>query len=292
MTIPLKYILINAGTKTRRAFINGLQNTPTEHFASKKILLHIDTKGTPHFIYNNIPISFENARIFTRLRATDQQFCGILYDYLRHNHIAANDPINHSYANSAEKISQMLILAQQGIRIPETFIFREESFASNEKYILEHTAYPLIYKTDGSRGRNVHYIETPEELKNTILNKKPHVLALIQPFIHNEFDTRTIVAFGEVLGTIKRSRTNGYLNNIAQGATASSYTLTEEEIQIAIRASEVCGIDVAGVDMIHTEAGPIVLEVNKSPQIQGFESVHDFKVFTKVAECMHKKFSD
>ena len=116
------------------------------------------------------------------------------------------------------------------------------------------------------------------------------MLALVQPFIPNSFDTRTIVAFGNILGSIKRERTSGYLNNVAQGATPSRYALTEAEERIAINAARVCGIDIAGVDMIHTTDGPIVIEVNKSPQIQGFESVHEFKVFTKIAELAAQKY--
>ncbi len=286
-----KCILLNTGTKTRHAFIEGLGGLPHERYNTKSMVLHIQKDGGPLFVYRNNPIDWTGACVFTRLRATDQQFCGILYDYFNHHNIPASDPINHSYVNSAEKISQMLLLALADIRIPETIIFREESFTKNQKYIEEHCTFPLIYKTDGSQGRNVHFVETMDELLKLVANKKPQVLGLIQPFIENDFDTRTIVAFGEVLGSMKRARKNGHLNNIAQGATAESYTLKSDETDVAIRSAEVCGIDIAGVDIIHTDAGPVVLEVNKSPQIRGFESVHPFKVFTKSAENMLKKFS-
>jgi ribosomal protein S6--L-glutamate ligase len=292
MELDTTCILLNAGTRTRRAFIEGLGPLKTEHYQTKRMILHITHDGEPRFIYKNIPINLKKACVFTRLRSTDQQFCGILYDYFSHHHIPASDPINHSYVQSAEKISQMLTLTLAGIRVPETIIFREESFAHNRTYIEEHMAFPLIYKTDGSQGKNVHLIESSKELNAMVAQKKQHTLALIQPFIENTFDTRTIVAFGEILGTIQRSRVNGYLNNIAQGAVASAYELTEAETHIAIQSAAVCGIDVAGVDIIHSDTGPVVLEVNKSPQINGFESVHPFKVFTKVAESMLRKLKN
>lgn len=281
-----KIIFLNAGTETRKAFIRGIGDTPYEWYHTKNIALHISPQGEVIFLRRNKHIDWTGACVFTRLRGTDKQFCGILYDYFAYHHIPASDPINQSYENSAEKISQMSLLAMNGIRVPESFIFREESYARNQAYIEKHLTFPLVYKTDGSRGRNVHFVESVEELRTFISAKQPEILALVQPFIQNTFDTRTIVAFGEVLGSIKRTRTSGFLNNIAQGAVPEVYTLTDAEKEVAILATQVCGTDVAGVDMIHTEEGPIVLEVNKSPQIHGFESVHDFKVFEKIAELM------
>lgn len=287
-----KCILLNTGTATRHAFIEGLGELPFKRYNTKCMALHITKVGVPQFLYQNKIVDWNGSCVFTRLRGDDQQFCGILYDYFIHKKIPANDPINHSYVQSAEKISQMLLLTLAGIRIPETFIFREESFLANQSYIEAHLSFPCIYKTDGSKGRNVQYVETIEDLRAHIANKKAHALALIQPFIQNTFDTRTIVAFGEILGSMKRTRTHGYLNNIAQGATATTYTLTEAECAVARQSAEACSIDVAGVDMIHTDNGPLVLEVNKSPQVAGFESVHNYKVFSKVAGLMRKKYEN
>ena len=286
METSVKVIFLNAGTETRKAFLAGIGDTPYKWYHTKNIALHISAKGEVIFLRKNKQIDWTGARVFTRLRGSDNQFCGILYDYFAYHHIPASDPINRSYENSAEKISQMSLLAMNGIRVPESFIFREESYAKNQAYIEEHLTFPLVYKTDGSRGRNVHFVENVEELRALIAKKQPEILALVQPFIPNTFDTRTIVAFGEVLGSIKRTRTTGYLNNIAQGAVPEVYTLTDVEKEVAIRSAQICGTDVAGVDMIHTEEGPIVLEVNKSPQIHGFESVHHFKVFEKIAHLM------
>ncbi len=286
-----KYILLNGGTATRHAFASGIKEAPVEYYHTKNILLHIQQNGAPVFLYNGISIDWNNSSVFTRLRATDQQFCGILYDYFAYHTIPANDPINRSYVNSAEKISQMLSLALHSITVPETYIFREESFLQNQEYLAEHLVFPQIYKTDGSKGKNVHYVSSMEELQEHVTRKKPHILALTQPFIENEFDTRTLVAFGKILGTIKRTRTGGYLNNIAQGAIPSPYELTPEEERIALLSAKVCGIDFAGVDMIHTKNGPVVLEVNKSPQVGGFESVFKINVFSHIAEMLQQKSS-
>ncbi len=285
-----KYILLNMGSETRRAFMEGIPNGVFESYRSKETLLHIGREGTVTFLYKNVPIDFTDSYVFTRLRATDPHFCGMMYEYFTENNIPANDPINRSHPYSAEKISQMLLLSLAGIRVPETLIFREESYKANRTYIMNHVTFPLVYKTDGSKGRNVHIAHTAEELDTFVLEKRPYRLALVQPFIENTFDTRTLVAYGEILGTIKRTRASGYLNNIAQGAVASHYELTESEKEVARASALATRIDFGGVDMIHTNTGPIVLEVNKGPQIAGFESVHPFKVFTKIATLIREKF--
>lgn len=277
------YILINAGTQTRRAFAAGLGGGTHVSYHSKRMLIHIDAVGALHFLYRNAPISLETPYLFLRLRSNDQHFCGLIEEYCAHHHIPTNDPINLSYSQSAEKITQMVLLALQGVRIPESFIFREESFRANYDYLKEHLTFPLVYKLDGSQGRDVHLVESFEALEAHVAAKPPHRLALVQPFIENTFDTRTLVFEDEILGSISRTRTHGFLNNIAQGATAAPYTLTDAERVVALRAAKTCRIDFAGVDMIHTTEGPIVLEVNKSPQIGGFESVHNVKVFSAIA---------
>lgn len=285
-----KFILLNTKEDPRRAFDAGASGIPTVSYQSQKFMLHITQNGDPVFLYKNVPVDFTDSYVFTRLRGNDSHFCGMLSEYFTHHKIPANDPIHLSYKGSAGKIAQMLLLTLAGIRVPETIIFREESFAANRTYIESHCTFPLVYKTDGSRGRRVHIVNSFAELEELVAKKKPQILGLIQPFIENTFDTRTLVIYSTILGAIKRTRSQGYLNNISQGAHADIYHLSESEQAVATRAAEACKIDIAGVDMIHTEAGPIVLEVNKSPQVQGFESVHHFKVFTRVAEIIRARF--
>ncbi len=282
------YILLNGGSKTRQDFTSGLNGKPCLSYRTKEMLLHIQPDGTPRFLYHNNVIDLRGTYVFIRLRATDTHFCGMIAEYLAHHHVPTNDPIHLSYPYSAEKISQMLLLAQNGIRIPETHVFREEAFEANKEYLRTHLTFPLVYKLDGSKGKNVELLHSFEELESRMKTKRPHKLALIQPFVENTFDTRTLVFMNEVLGSISRTRTTGYLNNIAQGAHAALFSLSDIEKQTALDAAKACRIDFAGVDMIHTPDGPIVLEVNKSPQVGGFESVHNFKVFSRLAEHIQR----
>jgi RimK family alpha-L-glutamate ligase len=285
------YIVLNTGTSTREDFKKGIPNSPLASYRTKEMMLHLDARGSQTFFYQNTPTSLHANYVFLRLRATDAHFCGMIVEYLAHNRIPTNDPVHHSYPHSAEKISQMMLLSLNGIRIPETYVFREEAFEANADYLIAHLQFPLVFKVDGSKGRNVKILNSFEELRSEMYAKHQHRLAIVQPFIENTFDTRTLVFEGEILGSISRTRTTGYLNNISQGAIPARYELSEAEKTIAREAAKACRIDFGGVDMIHTEEGPVVLEVNKSPQVGGFQSVYDFKVFTKIAELIAKKHS-
>lgn len=285
-----KIILLNAGSATRRSFKAGITHATLEPYKSKEIILHIKNDLSLSFITSNTSIDFENAYVFTRLRATDTHFCGILYEHLNALKIPASDPITLSYKMSEEKIAQMGRLARAGVQIPETIIAREESYEANKAYIVEKIQFPLVYKTDGSRGKNVFKIDSQEELDKKIASKKPRELFLLQQLIPNTFDTRTLVAYGKILGSIKRTAAKGvFHNNVAMGATVEKYELSNEEKEVVLRATRACLLDFGGVDIIHTKQGPIVLEVNKSPQVKGFESIHGKDtVFSHIAQTIER----
>lgn len=286
-----KCILLNPTRDTTAAFTAHFGNTvPVHAYKTKQMILHIRPNGEPEFHTADGPLSFTDAYVFVRVRGNDSHFCGMLTEYFKVHAIPTNDPVHALYKNSAGKISQMLLLTLASIQVPETIIFREESFQNNRAYIEKWAQFPLVYKTDGKKGRQVHVVNTFPELEALVQSKKPYKRALIQPFIENTFDTRTLTAYGEILGTIKRARTHGYLNNISQGGIASLYTLTEEEKAIALKAAKVCRIDFAGIDMIHTDNGPVILEVNKSPQVQGFDSIHTGSALQKVAAIIERTY--
>lgn len=287
-----RILLLNGGPKTQRAFEMGVENTNVETRRSKEIILHIKKNLTQSYINRNEEIVLDtDMYVFTRLNATDSHFCGILYEHLVANGIKASDPINLSFKMAEEKIAQMPRLARAGIQIPETIIAREESYEANKEYILQNISFPCVFKTDGKKGDAVFKIDSPEELEEKIASKRTHELFLIQEFIPNTFDTRTLIAYGKVLGTIKRTAQAGnFYNNVSKGASVEMYTLTEAESDVALRSTKACKLDFGGVDIIHTQNGPVVLEVNKSPQIKGFESIYGKRfVFKEIAKIIEKE---
>ena len=282
-----KIIILNGGSKTRRAFTSGLTSTILESHKTKNMIVHVKAH-TVTFLDKNIPIDFTDSYLFTRIRGIDEHMCGILYEHLQDLGIRASDPITLSYKKSEEKISQMARLARAFITVPDTIIARTNSYSVNKDYITTNIQFPLVYKTDGSQGDAVFKINSQTELDAKIENADPNELFILQALIPNTFDTRTIVAYGTILGSIKRSAQPGqFLNNVAKGATVEAYTLNQEEIALALKVAKVCKIDVGGVDIIHTQSGPVVLEINKSPQIAGFEKIHgESIVFKSIAQII------
>lgn len=287
--MPTKLILLNGGSRTRRAFMEGA-TVPVEAYRTKTMIAHIESGKPTRFVAEGAVLNFTGSAVFTRLRAEDALFCGILYEELAHLGVPASDPITLSFPLAEEKIAQMARFTRAGLMVPKTIIASEHSYAPNREYIFEHLSFPLVYKEDGSRGDKVSLLTSEDELHTLIAAKAPNRRFILQELIPNTFDTRTLVAYGTILGSISRTAAPGqFHNNVAKGGTAARFELSPEAAAVAIAATRAARLDFGGVDLIHTDAGPVILEVNKSPQIGGFESVFgENVVFRHIAAHLSK----
>ena len=112
---------------------------------------------------------------------------------------------------------------------------------------------------------------------------------LVQEFVKEAkgSDIRAFVVDGKVVGAMKRTAQAGeFRSNIHQGGTAQKITLTRVEKQSAIKAAKILKLNVAGVDILQSEAGPKILEVNSSPGLQGIEAATGKDIATKIIECI------
>lgn len=270
-----RLIFLNFGSKNIKHIVTQPSLFSFEFYKTKDTCCFIKRGTNVTFISKGKLLDFSNSRVFTRLRGSDSQFCGIIHEHLDRHKIRFVDPINLKFRNADQKIAQMPRLAEAGIRVPETFIARKESFEANREFILSKIAFPAVFKNNGSQGRDVHIVNSIKELERLVKkqNEENH-LFLIQEWIDNEWDIRTLMAFDECLGSIKRTRKKGFVNNVSAGAKVEKFETTKEMKEIATKACTVNGIDFGGVDFIISKDGPIVLEINKSPQIKGFEGVY------------------
>lgn len=268
----------------------AIPNTPIVHLSVREVLAHIPPDAEPVFIHDNKMLDFKDTYVFSRFHIIDTSFTGILHEYLKNKNIPFGNPINTIFDEASDKIAQMPRLALAKIPIPETFIVRLEAYENNAAYIHEHVTFPIICKTNGRKGSEVHLIKSIDELKTYIAALPEKTRFLIQEYIANTFDVRVIVAFGKILGAIKRTSENSFLNNLSQGGQAFHHTLTQEEQDLAIRATKATHLDIGGVDIIHKNEKPVILEVNRSPGVLGFESVHKGeKVFSKIAKIIKEQ---
>jgi RimK family alpha-L-glutamate ligase len=289
----LKAYLFNINEKERTAIIGGLRGIAYKECLTTDTLIHVRQNTDITILNKNLPVEIDvDTLLYIQSCRQDRHMVSLIQKYCQYKDILMNDSILAEHQQSTHKTTQMLVLALEGINTPDTMIFRADKYTSNKDYILKHVAYPCVLKEDGSRGRNVFIAETVEQLEEHISNVTPGNLCMIQEFIQNSFDTRTICVYDKVHGSISRSRMNGYLNNISLGGIASEYTLSEEDKALAIRAAKVCRIDLAGIDMIHTQEGTIVLEVNRGPGTEGYHSVHEGPhVYSEFINAMVQKLN-
>ncbi len=270
-----RLIFLNFGTKNRKHILQQTSLFSFEFYHTKDICCFIKNGTKVTFLNKGKVVDFSNSRVFTRLNGSDSQFCGIIHEHLERQKIRFVDRVNLKFHEADQKIAQMPRLAEAGVKVPETFITRKESFEANRDFIISKLSFPVIFKTNGSQGRNVNIANSIQELEKLInRNSKNGRLFLIQEWIDNTWDVRTLMAFDRSLGSIKRTRKNGFKNNVSGGAKVEKFETTEKMVEIAKKACHVNDIDFGGVDFIINKGGPVVLEVNKSPQIKGFESVY------------------
>lgn len=185
---------------------------------------------------------------------------------------AANSSI--SIVRSRDKLRSMQIFSRHDIGIPKTI------FARNPRQIdallKEIGGAPVVIKLlEGTQGIGVVLAET-RKAANAVIEAFHGLNAnmLIQEFIKEAggADIRAFVVGGKVVGSMKRQGAEGeFRSNLHRGGLATRIRLTKEERQLAINAAKAMGLNVAGVDMIRSNRGPLVLEVNSSPGLKGIE---------------------
>jgi ribosomal protein S6--L-glutamate ligase len=186
---------------------------------------------------------------------------------------------------SRDKLRATQVLAKNGIGIPKTVFAKQPSDVKN--LIKTVGGPPLIVKLlEGTQGLGVVLAETKAAAKSVIeafygLNAN----ILVQEFIKEAggSDIRVIVVGGKVIAAYKRQGEEGeFRSNLHRGGSGVKVRLTAEEKRTAIAATKALGLNVSGVDMLRSERGPLVLEVNSSPGFEGVERVTGVDVADKI----------
>ncbi|HPE59974.1 MAG TPA: 30S ribosomal protein S6--L-glutamate ligase [Thiolinea sp.] len=186
-------------------------------------------------------------------------------------------PLNESVAltRSRDKLRSLQLLSRRGIGLPVT------GFASKPDDV-EHVinlvgGAPVVVKLlEGTQGIGVVLAETQKAAESVIegfMGLKAHIL--VQEFIKEAggADIRCLVVGGKVVAAMKRQGAPGeFRSNLHRGGSANTIRITPEERSTAVRAASIMGLNVAGVDMLRSNHGPVVMEVNSSPGLEGIET--------------------
>jgi ribosomal protein S6--L-glutamate ligase len=203
--------------------------------------------------------------------------------------------LNSSMAisQSRDKLYSLQLLLNSGIDIPTTG-FANSPLDTNE-LIKMVGGPPLIVKLlEGTQGKGVVLAETKKAAESVInAFKSLNANILVQEFIKeaNGKDLRLFVIDGKVTAAIQREALPGeFRANIHLGGTASVIKATTEEKKIAIKAAKAMGLKVAGVDIIRSSKGPLLLEVNSSPGLEGIEGATNKDIAGEMIKAIEKNF--
>ena len=194
---------------------------------------------------------------------------------------------------SRDKLYSLQLLLNHGIDIPTTGF--ANSPLDTDDLIKMVGGSPLIVKLlEGTQGKGVVLAETKKAAESVInAFKSLNVNILVQEFIKeaNGKDLRLFVVDGKVVATIQREALPGeFRANIHLGGTASVIKPTPEEKRIAIKAAKAMDLRVAGVDIIRSSKGPLLLEVNSSPGLEGIEGATHKDIAGEMILAIEKNF--
>ena len=192
---------------------------------------------------------------------------------------------SEAIANSRDKLRSLQILAEAGINMPIT------GFASHTKDIegvIESVgSTPLIMKLlQGTQGQGIVLAETRKAAESVMSAfRQLDADIMVQEFIKESggTDIRAFVVGDEVVASMKRIAPEGeFRSNVHRGGSMDKVQLTSEEENMAVNASRILGLSIAGVDLMRSSRGPLILEVNSSPGLQGIESCSEVDVAEKI----------
>ncbi|EAU54890.1 30S ribosomal protein S6--L-glutamate ligase [Mariprofundus ferrooxydans] len=202
-------------------------------------------------------------------------------------------PLNESVAisRSRDKLRSVQLLARKGIGLPVTGFARSPDDVDD--LLASVGGAPVVIKLlEGTQGIGVVLAETKKAAESVIeafmgLNAN----ILVQEFIKEAdgADIRCFVVDGKVVAAMKRQGKEGeFRSNLHRGGNATVIRITPEERSTAVRAASIMGLNVAGVDLLRSNHGPVVMEVNSSPGLEGIEGATGKDIAGMIISCIEK----
>ncbi|WP_172731445.1 30S ribosomal protein S6--L-glutamate ligase [Pluralibacter gergoviae] len=213
---------------------------------------------------------------------------------LRQFELLGSYPLNESVAitRARDKLRSLQLLARQGIDLPKTGIAHSPD--DTRDLIDMVGGAPLVVKlVEGTQGIGVVLAETRQAAESVIdafRGLNAHIL--VQEYIAeaNGRDIRCLVVGNEVVAAIERRAKEGdFRSNLHRGGVATIATITPQERAIAIKAAQTLGLEVAGVDILRSNRGPLVMEVNASPGLEGIEKTTGLDIAARMIQWIEQQ---
>ncbi|MDD2508350.1 MAG: 30S ribosomal protein S6--L-glutamate ligase [Aliarcobacter skirrowii] len=194
---------------------------------------------------------------------------------------------NLALTRSRDKLRSLQVLSKNGVDLPRTVFASNKSNAKDVIALSGGT--PLVLKIlEGTQGVGVVLVDSKKAAKSVLdAFYGMDVNLLVQEYIEeaNGSDIRVFIVGGEVVAAMRRQGAEGdFRSNLHQGGNASIYKLNRKEKTTALAAARAMGLGVCGVDMIISKRGPLVMEVNSSPGLEGIEKSTNINVAQKIID--------
>ncbi len=194
-------------------------------------------------------------------------------------------------SRSRDKLRSLQLLSRKGVGLPVTGFANKPG--DSKDLVKMVGGAPLVIKLlEGTQGIGVVLAETAKAAESVIeafMGLKANIL--VQEFIDEAggSDIRCLVVGGKVVAAMRRQAAEGeFRSNLHRGGSASLVKITPEERQTAVSAAKILGLSVAGVDLLRSNRGPLVMEVNSSPGLEGIETASGKDVAGIIIEHLEK----
>ena len=229
-------------------------------------------KEKPTVFYNDKYLDYVDA-IIPRIGASVTYYgCAVVRQFEMMNVFSTVS--SDAIIRSRDKLRSFQHLSKAGVDMPKT-VFTNYSF-DIEKVISHVGGTPVVIKLlEGTQGIGVVLAETKNAAESVIeAFNGLEARALVQEYIAEAkgSDLRALIVDNQVVGAMKRQGKEGeFRSNLHRGGTYSYYKLSEEEIKLALKAARKLKLPICGVDIIQSNRGPLIMEINSTPGLEGIE---------------------
>ena len=251
----------------------------------KNCYLSLDDKH-PDVYYNGVKLPKFDAIIPRISNNMTKYGCAVVRQFEMQGVYTSANAV--AITRARDKLRAAQILARYDVDTPKTFVSRNTSDSDS---LLDQMGLPVIIKlATGTHGNGVILADTRKAAKSALqafyLYNEDGTNILLQEFIKESAgtDIRAFVVGNRVVASMQReSLDDDFRSNLHQGGLGTPIKLTDEEKKVAIKAAKAMGLHICGVDLMRSERGPLVLEVNASPGF-GIEKVTGKDVASKIIE--------
>ncbi len=248
-------------------------------------------QGRPHIYYNGKEVTGVNA-VIPRIGASATFYgSAVVRQFEMMKIFTAVE--SQALVRSRDKLRSLQILARAGLGIPKTAFASSPKDKDIDSVIEAIGGAPCVIKLlEGTQGIGVILAENQKAAKSVIeAFLKLDASILVQEFIKESkgADLRVFMVDGQIVGAMKRQAKEGeFRSNLHRGGSATVINLSAEERATAIKAAKKLGLNIAGVDLLQSERGPLVMEVNSSPGLEGIEGATGIDIAGKIIEYVER----